>query len=303
MIVREEKHFFIQMVSDFYEDSRLQYLESMPDGMMYSFFYTRLLLKSVKTEGKLRVSEKVAYNDAMLAKVTGISADTVRPAMEILEELGLIEKQKDGTIFIVDVPKMVASESKWADYKRKQRSKADSQELSNECPIDVQSGVGQCPTETETERKTETKTKTETEREKENAPAAARSPSVKNDDLIDKNKYGSYGWVKLSNDEHAQLLDELGEAELARCIAYIDESAQSTGNRNQWRDWALVLRRCSREQWGIGKAENSAQKQQTGTIGYHPQEDEYSDYAKREDSVTDLERMRAYLAKLKRENP
>ena len=119
--------------------------------------------------------------------------------------------------------------------------------------------------------------------------------------MIDKNKYGSYGWVKLSNDEHAQLLDELGEAELARCIAYIDESAQSTGNRNQWRDWALILRRCSREQWGIGKAEKSAQKQQTGTIGWHGSADDEEECTTDEKAAaaTELEQMKAYLAKLK----
>ncbi|MBR6521088.1 MAG: hypothetical protein IKT47_00295, partial [Oscillospiraceae bacterium] len=145
------------------------------------------------------------------------------------------------------------------------------------------------------------KTKTETEREKENAPAAARSPSVKNDDFIDKNEYGSYGWVKLSDAEHAQLLEELGEAELARCIAYIDESAQSTGNRNQWRDWALILRRCSREQWGIGKAEKSVQKQQTCTIGWHGSTDDEEECTTEEKAAaaTELEQMKAYLAKLK----
>ena len=185
MIVREEKHFFVQMVADFYEDSRLQYLESLPDGMMYSFFYTRLLLKSVKTEGKLRVSEKVAYNDAMLARVTGINVDIVRPAMGIFEELGLVEIFDDGTIFIVDTPKMVASESKWADYKRKQRNKTDVRELSNECPTDVQSVVGQCPIETETETKTKTDTDTKKERKKENAPEArSSSPSCKGNDFV-----------------------------------------------------------------------------------------------------------------------
>ena len=87
--------------------------------------------------------------------------------------------------------------------KRKQRNKADVQELSNECPSDVQSGVGHCPTETETE--TETKTETKTERKKENAPAAARShsPSDKGNDFVLKKKYGCYEWVELSNDEHA----------------------------------------------------------------------------------------------------
>ena len=115
-----------------------------------------------------------------------------------------------------------------------------------------------------------------------------------------KNKYGSYGWVELSDAEHAQLLDELGEAELARCIAYIDESAQSTGNRNHWQDWGLILRRCSRESWGI-RQEKPAQKQAAETIGWHGaayDEAECTDEDKAA-AADELEKLKAYLAKLK----
>lgn len=62
---------------------------------------------------------------------------------------------------------------------------------------------------------------------------------------------GQYGWVRLSDDEYSRLLADLGETELARCIAYVDESAQSSGNKNHWRDWNLVVRRCHRDGWGL----------------------------------------------------
>ena len=45
----------------------------------------------------------------------------------------------------------------------------------------------------------------------------------------------------------------MGDAELQRCIAYIDESAQSTGNKNKWKDWNLVIRKCSRDGWGLSR--------------------------------------------------
>ena len=83
-------------------------------------------------------------------------------------------------------------------------------------------------TETETETKTETKEKRES--------ARAR---------------GAYGWVKLTDRQYDRLLEDLGKEEALRCIAYVDESAQSSGNRNQWSDWNLVLRRCSRDGWGL----------------------------------------------------
>lgn len=73
-----------------------------------------------------------------------------------------------------------------------------------------------------------------------------------------RKEFGQYGWVKLDDGEYTKLLNDLGEAELLRCIAYIDESAQSTGNKNKWKDWNLVLRRCSREGWGVRVSQENA---------------------------------------------
>ena len=65
-----------------------------------------------------------------------------------------------------------------------------------------------------------------------------------------KHKHGKYGWVLLTDEEYTHLVAELGEAEAERCIAYVDERAQLTGNKNRWKDWNLVVRSCSREGWG-----------------------------------------------------
>ena len=64
-------------------------------------------------------------------------------------------------------------------------------------------------------------------------------------------KYGQYGWVELTNKQYEALLSELGKQELDRCIQYIDESAQSTGNKNGWKDWELKILQCSRDKWGV----------------------------------------------------
>lgn len=67
-----------------------------------------------------------------------------------------------------------------------------------------------------------------------------------------KKPHGEFGWVKLTDDEYNRLINDLGEAEVKRCIAYVDESAQATGNKNKWRDWNLVVRKCNRDGWGRG---------------------------------------------------
>ena len=68
-----------------------------------------------------------------------------------------------------------------------------------------------------------------------------------------KKAFGEYGWVKLTSDEYNRLLNDFGEAEVKRYIACVDESAQRTGNKNTWRDWNLVVRKCSREGWGLDR--------------------------------------------------
>jgi len=68
-----------------------------------------------------------------------------------------------------------------------------------------------------------------------------------------RRKRGEYGWVKLTDEEFERLRHELGDEELQRCIAYIDESAQATGNKNKWKDWNLVIRKCNRDSWGLSR--------------------------------------------------
>ena len=65
-----------------------------------------------------------------------------------------------------------------------------------------------------------------------------------------RSRHGEYGWVLLTDAQYAKLEKDLGKEELDRCIRYVDESAQSSGNKNGWKDWNLVISRCSREGWG-----------------------------------------------------
>lgn len=92
--------------------------------------------------------------------------------------------------------------------------------------------------------------------------AASYDPATDEKPGITRHKHGTYGWVRLSDEEYDRLLNELGEAELERCITYVDESAQSSGNKNKWKDWNLVIRKCSRDRWGI--QQRGGQRQSAG---------------------------------------
>ncbi len=82
---------------------------------------------------------------------------------------------------------------------------------------------------------------------------------------------GDYGWVKLTDEQMDKLIADLGEADAKACIRYIDESAQGTSNKNGWKDWNLIVRKCHREGWhkkGF-KAANKSPNNMVG-VDFHP---------------------------------
>lgn len=81
-----------------------------------------------------------------------------------------------------------------------------------------------------------------------------------------KKSFGQYGWVKLTDVEYTAILNDLGMEEAERCIRYVDECAQSTGNKNKWRDWNLVVRKCSRDGWGKNLRSGFRRQEKPGDI-------------------------------------
>lgn len=73
----------------------------------------------------------------------------------------------------------------------------------------------------------------------------------------DRHKLGEYGWVRLSAEEYARMVDDYGTDTVEQYIRVVDESAQSTGNKNHWKDWNLTVRRAIRDKWGGKAAGNS----------------------------------------------
>jgi len=105
-----------------------------------------------------------------------------------------------------------------------------------------------------------------------NVPVIQSNPiqSVSESECEKTHAHGEYGWVKLTDAQYDKLLQDLGQEELDRCIRYVDESAQSTGNKNKWKDWNLTIRKCSRDKWGLDKQGSSKPKQFVTAAEYVP---------------------------------
>jgi len=74
--------------------------------------------------GKLYVRNTIPYTPEMLVSVTSTSMNIVKGAIDLFLKLKIIEKCDDGTLSIVKIEDVIDSETKWAEYKRKQKAKA-----------------------------------------------------------------------------------------------------------------------------------------------------------------------------------
>ena len=90
----------------------------------------------------------------------------------------------------------------------------------------------------------------------EEAPSEKKAPAKP--PAPPKKARAPYGGVKLTDAEYERLCRDLGEAEATYWIRLVDEMAQSTYNKNGWKDWNLTVRRAAREKWGSRRTADKA---------------------------------------------
>lgn len=118
-----KKYYYIRLKENFFESEEIVLLESMQDGYLYSNILIKLYLKSLKNNGKLIFNECIPYNQEMIATITRHSVGVVEKALNIFEELGLIDVLNNRIIYMSDIECLVGKSSTEADRKRISRAK------------------------------------------------------------------------------------------------------------------------------------------------------------------------------------
>lgn len=119
----EKRYYWLKLKEDFFESNDIQVVEAMPSGKDFIIFYLKLLCKSIRHEGNLRLTAEIPYNEETLAAITHTDVNVVKQAIQIFSGLHLIELMDDGTYFMSRVQDMLGSETKWAEKKRIYRGK------------------------------------------------------------------------------------------------------------------------------------------------------------------------------------
>lgn len=117
----KERYYWLKLKRDFFKRHDIQIIESMPNGKDYVLFYLKLMVESIDHDGALRFSDTIPYNEQMLSVVTNTNIDTVRSAIKLLTELGIIEIMDDQTLYLKEVKSLIGSQTISAEKKQIQR--------------------------------------------------------------------------------------------------------------------------------------------------------------------------------------
>lgn len=133
-----KQYYYIRLKEDFFREDAVIALESLdnPDGFRYSNIYLKMLLRSLRNEGKLMVSDVIPYNPTMLATLTGHPVAIVEKALYYMEKLGLIERLDNGAVYMLNIQNYIGRSTSEADRKKayRHRIELEKSELKNGLP-------------------------------------------------------------------------------------------------------------------------------------------------------------------------
>ena len=116
-----KKYYYMRLKENFFDTDSMILLESMQDGLLYSNILLKMYLKSLKCNGKLMLNEFIPYNAKMIATITRHQIGTVEKALQMFEQLGLIDILDNGTIYMSDIELMIGQSSTEGERKKRAR--------------------------------------------------------------------------------------------------------------------------------------------------------------------------------------
>lgn len=145
----KQKFYWIKLTDKFLTSETVDFLLSQKDGANYVVLYQMLCLKSVNTNGVLarQIGEILVPFDAekIQRDCRHFSIDTVRIALTLYKQLGLVYEQDNGTLKIADFERLIGSQTESAEKKMLQRARQQANAIGGQiggqkvdiCPPDI----------------------------------------------------------------------------------------------------------------------------------------------------------------------
>lgn len=233
-----KKYYWLKLKADWFSDKRIKKLRSIAGGDTHTIIYLKMMLLSLKDEGKLYFEGVEDSFAAELALALDEDAENVKLTLAFLQRHGLIEICDDDEYCLTEVPSIIGSETASAERvraSRERRKQLAERQKALQCNTGVTDGNA-AETKCNTEIEKEIERDTEIEGEGEATPA--------------RTAYGRFGNVLLSGAEVEGLKVELPD----RWEYYIDRlSVHIASSGREYRSHAATIYKWAQED--AGKAE------------------------------------------------
>lgn len=130
-----KKYYYLKLKDNFFESDEAIILESMPDGYIYSNILLKLYLRSLKNNGLLMFNDLIPYNAQMLATITRHHIGVIEKAIQIFQQLRLIDILDNGAIYMTNIQNFVGQSSTNADRMRESRQQL---QMLNKCAPEIE---------------------------------------------------------------------------------------------------------------------------------------------------------------------
>jgi predicted phage replisome organizer len=126
-----KRYYWLKLKEDFFGDKPIKKLRKIAGGDTYTIIYLKLMLLSLKENGRLFYEgvEDSFYEE--LALEINEEADNVRFTLLYLQKTGLLEEISDKESFLTRIPECVGSETEKAELMRKKRAREKAKALEN----------------------------------------------------------------------------------------------------------------------------------------------------------------------------
>lgn len=245
-----KRYFWLKLKEEFFQDKEIKKLRRIAGGDTYTIIYLKLMLLSLKSDGRLYFDgiEDSFYEE--LALEIDEDPENVKVTLMYLEKMSLVKLVSEDEMFLTQMDNLIVSESESAKRVRAHRARKKLLESSDgqlELPLDQEissfkdngsddealhgngnvtecnSDETSCNTYTDTELEIKTKKKIKKE---------------------SKHAFGEYHHVRLTDTEYVRLIKDYGEEAVIDGIKNVDEYCQEHGKK--YSDYNLVMRK-----WGI----------------------------------------------------
>ena len=215
-----KRYYWLKLNENFFDREEIKVIENMPNGKDYIIFYMKLLLKSIKSEGRLLFRDVIPYTPDMLSAITGTDIDTVKVSIDLFAKLGLMEIWDDGTLFMAETQNMIGSETDSARRMRRMRAKEKQKELPAPSP----------KTNAERQRKY---------RAKQSCKGVQHIPFI--EDYADNKRYGGNYYIVIKRDKFRCSI--CGDIENL-CVHHIDGYDELKPENNAENKLITLCRKC-----------------------------------------------------------